>query len=138
MENIECIRGGCDSSDTSYMTFTKCEWTQWAHAFLAPFRFHPDRRAPGVIIIPAAQINNITLGGGHTHIPTQGDISVTLTGRRLGPTSNDAIRVTYGTKGTEYTAKNCTCTRAELEIVCMAVPGAGHTHKWRVTVEGGV
>jgi hypothetical protein len=79
-------------------------------------------------------ITSIT-GAGSVNASTDGGDVVILTGNYFS-INTWLEKVTYGPKGTEFTARNCTVTRAHSEITCTTAPGTGRVLYWTVTIRG--
>jgi hypothetical protein len=79
-------------------------------------------------------ITSIT-GAGSVNASTDGGDLVILTGSYFS-INKFLEKVTYGPKGTEFTARNCTVTRAHSEITCTTAPGTGRVLYWTVTIRG--
>jgi hypothetical protein len=74
-------------------------------------------------------------GPGSVNASTDGGDLVILTGSYFS-INKFLEKVTYGPKGTEFTARNCTVTRAHSEITCTTAPGTGRVLYWTVTIRG--
>jgi len=74
-------------------------------------------------------------GSGSVNASTDGGDIVILTGSYFS-INKFLEKVTYGPKGTEFTARNCTVTRAHSEITCTTAPGTGRVLYWTVTIRG--
>jgi hypothetical protein len=74
-------------------------------------------------------------GPGSINASTDGGDIVILTGSYFS-VNKWLEKVTYGPKGTEFTARNCTVTRSHTEIACTTAPGTGRKLFWTVTIRG--
>jgi hypothetical protein len=74
-------------------------------------------------------------GPGSINASTDGGDIVILTGSYFS-VNKWLEKVTYGPKGTEFTARNCTVTRSHTEITCTTAPGTGRKLFWTVTIRG--
>jgi sugar lactone lactonase YvrE len=74
-------------------------------------------------------------GPGSVNASTDGGDIVILTGSYFS-INKFLEKVTYGPKGTEFTARNCTVSRAHSEITCTTAPGTGRVLYWTVTIRG--
>jgi hypothetical protein len=74
-------------------------------------------------------------GPGSINASTDGGDIVILTGSYFS-VNKWLEKVTYGPKGTEFTARNCTVSRSHTEITCTTAPGTGRKLFWTVTIRG--
>ena len=94
----------------------------------------------------AAQWPVIKSVTGASDMPTEGGNIIAIRGKSLGPvnavfanTPGSTTYVRYGpVTGLEFSAKNCTVTRAQLAIECETAPGFGNSLYWRVSLSGRV
>lgn len=75
-------------------------------------------------------------GPGSNRATTAGGEQIVVQGINFGPSSDPIPIITYGRKGTEFTAQECEMSTEQLVLVCLTAPGTGKDHSWIVDVAG--